>query len=152
MIVDIYVSADTEDERYGRAETLARVVEAYADHTYQRQHTVQRVSTATGSWDGVTENVVVLSVEGKTRDIISLMAHMASVLDQECIMAVEYVGTGGNASLEVQRGDNSNWRWGNWTRFDGMGQPKFRFVPDWQYGDHNVWFTDRDGVSTSIGK
>lgn len=152
MELDIYVSANTENARYGKAETLARVMGAYADHTYLREHTVIRVNTGTGSWEGVTENVVILNVEGKTRDIISLMSHMASYLDQECVMGVERVGTGGNARRVTSRSENDTVGWNEWTVRDGMGQPRYTYSPDWQHGEYNVWFTNRKGESTPIGK
>lgn len=150
MELDIYVSANTENERYGKAETLAKVMNAYADHTYLREHTIQRATTGTGSWEGVTESVVILNVEGKTRDIISLMAHMASYLDQECVMGVEYVGTGGNARRVISRGANDVGL-SDWTVRDGMGQPRYTYSPDWQYGEYEVWFTKPDGRSEGIG-
>lgn len=141
--LELYVSADTAKAHYSKSQTLARVMAAYAEH-WNRHYELLEVRTGEGSWNDVTEFVVVLTVRGETKSIISLMQCLATFLGQECVMAVGESAYGYGMHTKVTERGNGEWNYDNWTRFDGMGQPRFTYVSQFG-GELDVFTVDQDG-------
>lgn len=119
-MINLYVSASTDDKQYDMAQTLALVMRAIPH--YDMRH-VAEVRQAIGHYKGKRENTIILTLSSDRPWLAEGMAaDLADNLGQETVLVAHHDAPRRTYSQLDTLPDN-------YTRRLGIGQPAYAYMP-----------------------